>query len=115
MFPFDFQQLANLNLSGMNVTFNESYRVRPLSRCGRTELEAGDKIIMPEDALTKLTRLHVQYPMQFRLSDFKNEKATHVGVAEFSSDQYGAPHHIFVPQWVSDETSLIFIKCAMTR
>jgi Ubiquitin fusion degradation protein UFD1 len=90
MFPFDFQQLANLNLSGAHANFNESYRVRPLSRCGRSELEAGDKIIMP-----------VQFPMQFRLSDFRNEKATHVGVAEFSSDQYGAPHHIFVPQWVS--------------
>jgi hypothetical protein len=55
------------------------------------------------------------FPMQFRLSDFRNEKATHVGVAEFSSSE-----RLFTPSEKNamvhrDRTSVHFSysdKCA---
>merc|ERR1719186_935557 len=38
----------------------------------RPEVEAGGKIIMPSSALDTLTRLHIVYRMQFKLSNEKD-------------------------------------------
>lgn len=53
---------------------------------------------MPPSALDQLTRLNVEYPMLFKLTNTKKEKerSTHAGVLEFVADE----GKIYIPYWV---------------
>ncbi|WAR03471.1 UFD1-like protein [Mya arenaria] len=64
--------------------FGETYRCYSVTMLGdREDVERGGKIIMPPSALDKLTRLHIQYPMLFKLTNKKMKRETHCGVLEF--------------------------------
>ena len=52
-----------------------------------THVERGGKIIMPASALDTLTRLDIDYPMQFKLVNRKAKRETHCGVLEFNSPE----------------------------
>jgi len=54
----------------------------------------GDKIILPSSILDTLITMEIQYPLLFEL--VTNEKKTHCGVLEFTSDEGTC----FVPQWI---------------
>lgn len=62
----------------------------------REDVERGGKIIMPPSALDKLTRLNIQYPMLFKLTNKKTNRETHCGVLEFVADE----GRIFIPYWM---------------
>ncbi|KAL4218960.1 Ubiquitin recognition factor in ER-associated degradation protein 1 [Mactra antiquata] len=82
-------------MSGRN--FNETYRCYSVSMLGdRDDVERGGKIIMPPSALDKLTRLHIQYPMLFKLTNKKMKRETHCGVLEFVADE----GRIYIPYWM---------------
>lgn len=51
---------------------------------------------MPATALETLTRLHVQYPMLFKLTNTVANRVTHCGVLEFVADE----GRIYVPYWM---------------
>ena len=53
----------------------------------RDDLEHGGKIIMPPSALDQLSRLNVQYPMLFKLTNPATSRTTHCGVLEFIADE----------------------------
>lgn len=53
-------------------------------------------VIMPPSALDTLTRLNINYPMLFKLSNKKNNRTTHCGVLEFIADE----DKIYIPYWV---------------
>ncbi|XP_060562853.1 ubiquitin recognition factor in ER-associated degradation protein 1-like [Ruditapes philippinarum] len=77
--------------------FNETYRCYSVSMLGdREDVERGGKIIMPPSALDKLTRLHIQYPMLFKLTNKKMNRETHCGVLEFVADE----GRIYIPYWM---------------
>lgn len=59
-------------------------------------MERGGKIIMPPSALDQLTRLHIVYPMLFKLSSNKSGRNTHCGVLEFVADE----GKIYLPYWM---------------
>ncbi|XP_025424750.1 ubiquitin recognition factor in ER-associated degradation protein 1 isoform X1 [Sipha flava] len=62
----------------------------------REDVERGGKIIMPPSALDTLTRLNINYPMLFKLSNKKKNRITHCGVLEFIADE----DKVYIPYWM---------------
>ncbi|CAD5122147.1 DgyrCDS10595 [Dimorphilus gyrociliatus] len=97
MFPF--QRLFGDEMQNP-IRFTETYRCFSVSmmHIERDDLEKGGKIILPQSALDQLTRLNVQYPMLFKLTNKKDnvDRQTHCGVLEFIADE----GHMHVPHWM---------------
>lgn len=53
-------------------------------------------VIMPPSALDQLTRLNVDYPMLFQLTNAKKNRVSHAGVLEFVADE----GKVYIPFWV---------------
>ena len=75
--------------------FKGTYRVFPVVMANKSNLECGDKIILPPSALDHLARLRVQYPMVFSITARNTGRKTHCGVMEFSSEEGVA----YLPYW----------------
>ncbi|KAL4148696.1 hypothetical protein QTP88_002867 [Uroleucon formosanum] len=79
--------------------FNMTYRcwsVSMLPGSEREDVDSGGKIIMPPSALDTLTRLNINYPMLFKLSNKRSNRQTHCGVLEFIADE----GKIYIPYWM---------------
>ncbi|KAL1298473.1 hypothetical protein HN51_042829 [Arachis hypogaea] len=85
-----------------DTTFEQIYRCYPVSFIEKSNLEKGDKIIMPPSALDRLASLHIDYPMLFQLSNPSAGKVTHCGVLEFVSDE----GIIYIPYWMMENMLL---------
>ena len=77
----------------------------------RTDVDKGGKIILPPSALDHLTRLNIQYPMLFKLTNVKTNRITHSGVLEFVAEE----GKVFLPYWMMrnlllDEGSMIRVE-----
>lgn len=84
---------------GAPKRFDEHYRVYPtimLSGPDRDHVNFGGKICLPPSALEKLTRLHIEYPMNFELINGAVGKTTHAGVLEFVAEE----GKVYLPPWV---------------
>lgn len=79
-----------------NVQYS-CYSVSMLPGNEREDVERGGKIIMPPSALETLTRLNINYPMLFKLTNKKMSRMTHCGVLEFVADE----EKVYLPYWVS--------------
>lgn len=79
--------------------FATRLKSHPMSKLpdGRSELEAGGKIILPPSVLDKLTRFDdVLYsPILFKLINQKEKMFTNCGVLEFIADE----GHVYLPRW----------------
>lgn len=53
-------------------------------------------VIMPPSALDQLTRLNIEYPMLFKITNKKHDRQTHAGVLEFIADE----GKIYIPFWM---------------
>jgi hypothetical protein len=53
-------------------------------------------VIMPPSALDQLTRLNIEYPMLFKITNRKSDRLTHAGVLEFIADE----GKIYIPFWM---------------
>lgn len=53
-------------------------------------------VIMPPSALEQLTRLNINYPMLFKLTNRVMDRITHCGVLEFVADE----GKVYLPHWV---------------
>lgn len=51
---------------------------------------------MPPSALDQLTRLNIEYPMLFKITNRKSDRMTHAGVLEFIADE----GKIYIPFWM---------------
>uniref|UniRef100_A0A915HKM7 Ubiquitin fusion degradaton protein n=1 Tax=Romanomermis culicivorax TaxID=13658 RepID=A0A915HKM7_ROMCU len=62
------------------------------------EMENGGKIILPQTVLDYLTRLHIQYPMLFKLTNTNpaSQRTTHAGVIEFHNEE----GKCYMPYWM---------------
>ena len=79
----------------------------------RLDVEKGGKIIMPPSALDTLTRLNIQYPMLFKLTNNRHNRVTHCGVLEFVADE----GKVYLPYWMMrnlllEEGSMIQVESA---
>ena len=54
-------------------------------------------VILPSSALEHLTRLHIQFPMLFKLINKSKNRETHCGVLEFVAEE----GRCYLPYWVS--------------
>ncbi len=81
---------------GGGRVFESSYRVYPVSFIDKTQLENGDKVILPPSALDRLASLRIDYPMLFQISNPKEKKTSHCGVLEFVADE----GHAYIPYWM---------------
>ncbi|KAF0689441.1 Aste57867_19113 [Aphanomyces stellatus] len=76
--------------------FDEHYRVYPVSFCDKAHLEDGDKILLPPSALETLARLHIDYPMLFKIKNEGVDRVSHCGVLEFSAPEGSC----YMPYWM---------------
>ncbi|CAH0758763.1 unnamed protein product [Diatraea saccharalis] len=91
MFGFNvFHEIRNFN-----VTYR-CFSVSMLPGNERQDVERGGKIIMPPSALELLTRLNIEYPMIFKLTNKKMKRVTHCGVLEFVADE----GKVYLPHWM---------------
>lgn len=75
--------------------FHRQFRSYPVSFIDRSDLENGDKIVLPQSALDTLTRLNITFPMLFKLTS-REGKTTHCGVQEFVAEE----GHANLPYWL---------------
>jgi ubiquitin fusion degradation protein 1 len=75
----------------------------------RDYVNFGGKILMPPSALEKLTRLHIEYPMNFELFNGQLELTTHAGVLEFTAEE----GRVYMPPWVGLISKML--KNTLTR
>ncbi|XP_039752596.1 ubiquitin fusion degradation protein 1 homolog [Pararge aegeria] len=109
MFQFGFNMFHE-----MTRPFTMTYRCFSVSMMPgneRQDVERGGKIIMPPSALELLTRLNIEYPMIFKLTNKKTKRITHCGVLEFVADE----GRVYLPHWmmanlVLEEGALIQIE-----
>ncbi|CAI5732687.1 unnamed protein product [Peronospora destructor] len=97
--PFNVQ----FNFGDFPQRFNEHYRVYPVSFCDKGHLEDGDKILLPPSALEMLARLHIEYPMLFKVINEGVERSSHCGVLEFSAPEGSC----YMPYWMMQN---LFVK-----
>ena len=76
--------------------FLRSYKVYSPAFIGKPEVNRGNKIILPTSALHELSRLKIQYPMTFMISNSQMGMKTFCGVLEFSAEE-GMCH---IPVWM---------------
>jgi ubiquitin fusion degradation protein 1 len=91
--------------------FENMFRCHSVAFIHRPELESGGKIILPPSALDMLTRLHIEYPMLFELSNPGLSRRMHAGVLEFVAEE----GIVYMPFWMMqnlliEEGQLITIK-----
>ncbi|CCI42582.1 unnamed protein product [Albugo candida] len=87
----------NINLAGnFPQKFDEHFRVYSMSFCDKGHLEDGDKILLPPSALEVLARLHIEYPMLFKVTNEGVNRYSHCGVLEFSATEGSC----YMPYWM---------------
>jgi ubiquitin fusion degradation protein 1 len=64
---------------GQNMVFEEQYHCYSSAVSGRSNLETGDKILLPPSALDTLARMNVEYPMLFELTNTTLGLKSHCG------------------------------------
>ncbi|XP_022763143.1 ubiquitin fusion degradation protein 1 homolog isoform X1 [Durio zibethinus] len=84
------------------TSFEQSYRCYPASFIEKSQIESGDKIIMPPSALDRLASLHIDYPMLFELRNDAAERVSHCGVLEFIAEE----GMIYMPYWMMENLLL---------
>ncbi|XP_030755270.1 ubiquitin recognition factor in ER-associated degradation protein 1 isoform X2 [Sitophilus oryzae] len=100
MFQFGFNMFPDIPRP-FNVTYH-CYSVAMLPGNERQDVERGGKIIMPPSALEQLTRLNINYPMLFKLTNKTTSRVTHCGVLEFVADE----GKVYLPLWMMHNMTL---------
>ncbi|KAM3579332.1 ubiquitin fusion degradation protein [Umbelopsis sp. WA50703] len=97
------QTMGGFGLGGFmnpNRGFSEMYRCYSIammqSGSDRDNVSYGGKIILPQSALEKLSRLNISYPMLFKLINAERGVHTHAGVLEFIAEEGRA----YLPHWM---------------
>ncbi|KAL3843402.1 hypothetical protein ACJIZ3_000805 [Penstemon smallii] len=84
------------------TSFEQTYRCYPASFIDKSQIENGDKIIMPPSALDRLASLHIDYPMLFELRNAATDRVSHCGVLEFIAEE----GMIYMPYWMMENLLL---------
>ncbi|KAL3271818.1 hypothetical protein HHI36_022288 [Cryptolaemus montrouzieri] len=100
MFHFGFNMFPEIHRH-FNTTYH-CFSVAMLPGNERQDVERGGKIIMPPSALDQLTRLNINYPMLFKLTNQKVNRISHCGVLEFVADE----GKVYLPHWMMQNMNL---------
>jgi hypothetical protein len=85
--------------------FETQYQCFSTAMAGRTNIDEGDKILLPPSALDALARMNVEYPMLFELRNDAIGKKTHCGVMEFSAEE----GRCYMPFWMMQNMVVRFL------
>lgn len=91
--PYD-DEFGHRAPAAQDGAFQRQFRCYPVSFIDRSDLENGDKIVLPPSALDTLTRLNITFPMLFKLTS-RDGRSTHCGVQEFVAEE----GHANLPYW----------------
>lgn len=80
--------------------FEDYFRCYPVAmmpdNIRKDDSNFGGKVFLPSSALSKLTMLHIRYPMLFELTNQVSGITTHSGVLEFVAEE----GRVYIPQWM---------------
>lgn len=86
--------------------FEDYFRCYPVAmmpdNIRKDDANFGGKIFLPPSALSKLTMLHIRYPMLFELTNESENLRSHSGVLEFVAEEGRA----YLPQWTMETLKL---------
>ena len=68
-------------------TFEQHYQSYSMAMIDKSNLDDGDKIILPTSALNILSRMEIEYPMLFEVRNDALNRKTHCGVIEFIAEE----------------------------
>lgn len=83
-------------------SFEARYRAYPVAFLDKPCAEEGDKVLLPPSALDRLTQLHVEYPMVFKVDNPQMGRSTHCGVLEFTAEE----GRVYMPYWMMQNLCL---------
>ncbi|KAL8054439.1 hypothetical protein ABFX02_05G137400 [Erythranthe guttata] len=86
-----------------NAKFQQIFTCYPMSDYKSPHLEAGDKIIMPPSALSRIVDLDMQYPLVFKVHSFNNDAIHHCGVLQFDAEE----DCVHMPEWMMDNLNVL--------
>jgi len=67
-----------------------------------TKLESGDKIVLPPSALDQLSKMNIQFPIMFEITNTNTGKISHCSVLEFTAPEGRA----YLPLWMFDNLQM---------
>ena len=76
--------------------FDFSVKVYPVSFLGRSDLEKGDKILLPPSILQKISGSEIKGPIIFEIKNPNSTRKSHCGVMDFTADEGCA----YLPRWM---------------
>ncbi|KAM9975272.1 hypothetical protein ACTFIW_000899 [Dictyostelium discoideum] len=84
--------------------YEQKFKAFPISFLPKEKhsLESGGKILLPPSALNALSRLNIQYPMLFEISNPISGKKSHCGVLEFIAEE----GICYLPLWMMQNLQL---------
>ena len=88
------------NTSPYSIEF--SLKTYPITFLNRTDLEKGDKILLPSNILRKLSEYEIKGPIIFEISNINTKRKSHCGVMDFTADQGCA----YLPRWMMENLAL---------
>lgn len=83
-------------------SFDARYRTYPVAFLDKLKAEEGDKVMLPASALERLSQLHVEYPMLFKVENPQTGRSTHCGVLEFTAEE----GIVYMPYWMMQNLCL---------
>lgn len=91
---------AGNTFQSINTRFEDFFRCYPVvmmpDNIRKDDANYGGKVFLPPSALSKLTMLHIRYPMLFELTNESAGITTHSGVLEFVAEE----GRVYIPQWM---------------
>ena len=72
---------------GAREVFEREFAAFSVAMSGRTGIDEGDKIILPNSACEELARMEIDYPMLFQIENEELGRKSHCGVLEFSAEE----------------------------
>jgi len=92
----------------MNNKYMQSYsfefylKIYPITFLNRSDLEKGDKVLLPSIVLQKLSASDIKGPIIFELTNTNSKKVSHCGVMDFTADEGCA----YLPRWMIENLGI---------
>jgi len=67
-----------------------------------SKLEQGDKIVLPQSALDELSRMNIQFPIMFQITNEHTKRTSHCSVLEFTAPE----GNVYLPIWIFDNLQM---------
>lgn len=84
-------------------TIERNYSCFPLSFVDKTDIEIGNKIIMPAEALMFLMETQISMPMQFEIQNQSTRRVSHCEVFDFTGVEKGV---VYLLDWMMENIQL---------